>query len=195
MTKKVYLAGPEVFLANAREVLDRKIALTREAGLLPVSPGDLEPPAVDNSWQLGLAISRIDEKLMNSADAIIANLTPFRGIAADPGTCFELGYMIAQGKPAFAYTNQRADNAERTRGFYGGKTACDASGLERGPDGIMIEDMGFVDNLMLHGSIVNHGGSVVVGDAGHDSLYTDMTAFRAVLAIAVAKLSQQPLSG
>ena len=188
MTRKVYLAGPEVLLANAREILDLKIALTREAGLLPVSPGDLEPPSVDNAWQLGLAINRIDEELMNSADAIIANLTPFRGISADPGTCFELGYMIAQGKPAFAYTNQRADNAERTRRFYGGKTARDASGLERGPDGIMIEDMGFADNLMLHGSIVNRGGSVVVGDAGEENLYTDMSAFRAVLEIAAANL-------
>ena len=37
---KVYLAGPEVFLPNAREQLDRKIALTRTAGLVPVSPGD-----------------------------------------------------------------------------------------------------------------------------------------------------------
>jgi nucleoside 2-deoxyribosyltransferase len=188
MTKKVYLAGPEVFLANAREILDLKIALTREAGLVPVSPGDLEPPPIDNAWALGLAISRIDEELMNSADAIIANLTPFRGISADPGTCFELGYMCAQRKPAFAYTNVRADNAERTRGYYGGRTARDAAGLERGEDGIMIEDMGFVDNLMLHGSVVNRGSSVVVGDAGQNSLYTDMAAFRSVLASAAAKL-------
>ena len=42
MTKKVYLAGPEVFLVNARDILDEKIALTREAGLVPVSPGDLD---------------------------------------------------------------------------------------------------------------------------------------------------------
>jgi nucleoside 2-deoxyribosyltransferase len=189
MTKKVYLAGPEVFLANAREILDLKIALTREAGLVPVSPGDLQPPKTQDAWQLGLAISRIDEELMNSADAIIANLTPFRGISADPGTCFELGYMCAQGKAAFAYTNIRADNAERTRRYYGGKTARDAAGRERGPDGIMIEGMGFVDNLMLHGGIVNRGGSVVVGDAAEDRLYTDMAAFRSVLAIAAAKLS------
>ncbi|MGZ2506696.1 nucleoside 2-deoxyribosyltransferase [Rhizobium beringeri] len=44
MTKKVYLAGPEVFLPNAREMLDRKAALAREAGLIPLSPGDLEIP-------------------------------------------------------------------------------------------------------------------------------------------------------
>jgi nucleoside 2-deoxyribosyltransferase len=188
MTKKVYLAGPEVFLVNAREILDEKIALTREAGLVPVSPGDLTPPKTDSARQLGLELSRIDERLMDSADAIIANLTPFRGIAADPGTCFELGYMCAQGKLAFAYTNVRADNAARSRGFYAGATSRDAAGLERGPDGIMIEDMGFIDNLMLHGGVVNRGGTVAVGDAALDRLYTDMTAFKSVLAAAAAKL-------
>ena len=124
---------------------------------------------------------------MDSADAIIANLTPFRGIAADPGTCFELGYMCARGKLAFAYTNVRADNAARSRGFYAGATSRDAAGLERGPDGIIIDDMGFIDNLMLHGGVVNRGGTVAVGDAALDRLYTDMTAFKSVLAAAAAK--------
>jgi nucleoside 2-deoxyribosyltransferase len=188
MTKKVYLAGPEVFLANAREILDAKIALTRQAGLVPVAPGDLAPPRTVNPHELGLAISRIDEQLMDSADAIIANLTPFRGIAADPGTCFELGYMCAQGKPAFAYTNVRADNAERTRAYYGGATARDTAGIERGGDGIMIESMGFIENLMLHGGVLRRDGVVVVGDAPPDRLYTDLTAFRSVLAAAAAKL-------
>ena len=65
MTKKVYLAGPEVFIVNAREILDEKIALTREAGLVPVSPGDLTPPKTDSARQLGLELSRIDERLMD----------------------------------------------------------------------------------------------------------------------------------
>jgi nucleoside 2-deoxyribosyltransferase len=186
--RSVYLAGPEVFLANAREILDIKIALTREAGLIPIAPGDLEHPKTESAWELGLAIARIDEQLMDAADAIIANLTPFRGIAADTGTCFELGYMCAQGKPAFAYTNVRAGNGERTRGYYAGNVTRDDHGLLRGPDGIMIEDMGFVDNLMLHGGVVNRGGAVVVGDAAEGELYTDMTAFRRVLEIAAAKL-------
>ncbi len=52
MPKSVYLAGPEVFLPNAREILDLKAALTREAGLIPVSPGDLEfpRPTASGSW-------------------------------------------------------------------------------------------------------------------------------------------------
>ena len=185
----VYLAGPEVFLFNAREILDLKIALTREAGLVPISPGDLELPKTDSKWELGLAISAIDEKLMNSAGAIIANLTPFRGLAADTGTCFELGYMCAQGKPAFAYSNVKADHGERTRQHFGGAFDIDARGLPRGPDGMLIDDMGFVDNLMLHGGVLNRGGSVVVGDAAPGQELTDMTAFKAVLRIAAQKLS------
>ncbi len=188
MPKSVYLAGPEVFLPNAREILDLKIRLTREAGLTPVSPGDLEFPKTDSKWELGLAISRIDEVLMNSADAIIANLTPFRGIAADTGTCFELGFMCAQGKPAFAYTNVRADHGARTRTHFNGEWYHDADGRPRGPDHLMIEDLGFIDNLMLHGGVVNRGGTVVVGDAPVGAELTDMTAFRRVLEAAVAAL-------
>ena len=195
MPKSVYLAGPEVFLPNAREILDLKIALTREAGLIPVSPGDLEFPRTDSKWELGLAISAIDEKLMHGAHAIIANLTPFRGLAADTGTCFELGFMCAQGKPAFAYTsarpggmessrrkglapdqyvgacpcrqtashfggtcsNVRADHGERTRAHFNGEWYADAEGKPRGPDHILIEDLGFIDNLMLHGGVVRRG--------------------------------------
>ena len=35
---------------------------------------------------------------MDAADAIIANLTPFRGPSADAGTVYELGYMAGRGK-------------------------------------------------------------------------------------------------
>lgn len=188
MPKAVYLAGPEVFLLNAREILDLKIRLTREAGLVPIAPGDLELPKTDSKLELGLAISRIDEELMNRSDAIIANLTPFRGIAADTGTCFELGYMCAQGKAAFAYTNVKADHGERTRGYFNGEWTTDAAGLPRGPDGMLIEDMGFVDNLMMHGGVVNRGGAVVAGDAPKGAEFTDMTAFREILAIAARAL-------
>lgn len=188
MPRSVYLAGPEVFLPNARAILDLKIALTRAAGLTPVSPGDLEFPPTDSKWALGLAISRIDEQLMNSADAIIANLTPFRGLAADTGTCFELGFMCAQGKPAFAYTNVKADHGERTRAHFNGEWYDDSDGRPRGPDHLLIEDLGFIDNLMLHGGVVNRDGIVVVGDAPKGAELTDMTAFKQVLALAAERL-------
>ena len=188
MSVRVYLAGPEVFLPNAREVLDQKIALTKAAGLIPVAPGDLVIPEYPTKKQKGLAISAHDEALMRSADAIIANLTPFRGIHADTGTCFELGFMCALGKPAFSYTNDARGHFERTAEHYDGKIVRDASGRPRGPDGFAVEDFDMIDNLMMHGGVESRGGVVVVGNAQAHALYTDMTAFGQVLAIAAKAL-------
>ncbi|NTJ44776.1 nucleoside 2-deoxyribosyltransferase [Agrobacterium larrymoorei] len=188
MTKKIYLAGPEVFLPNAREVLDAKAQLTREAGFIPLSPGDLEIPAADTKIGHGCNINAVDEGMMLQADAIIANLTPFRGIAADTGTSFELGFMCAQGKAVFAYTNVAADHFTRISKHYGGAIAVDEGGRHRGPDGLSVENFDMVDNLMLHGGILRRGGIVVVRDAAAAELYTDLTAFRECLSIAAAKL-------
>jgi len=114
MTKKIYLAGPEVFLSNARDMLDAKAQLARDAGFTPLSPGDLEIPPADTKTGHGCNINAIDEHMMLEADAVIANLTPFRGIAADVGTSFELGFMCALGKPVFAYTNMAKNHFTRS---------------------------------------------------------------------------------
>ena len=61
-------------------------------------------------------------------------------------------------------------------------------GHERGPDGLALENFGMVENLMLDGGIEARGGVVVVGNAPPDALYTDLTAFERVLAIAAERL-------
>lgn len=189
MSLKVYLAGPEVFLANAREQLDRKIALTRASGLIPLSPGDLAIPPQPTKRQLGLAISAIDERLMNEADAIIANLTPYHGLSADTGTCFELGYMCARGKIAYGYTNVVADMRTRGVRHYDGNVHVDAAGRLRGPDGLMIEDVDMADNLMMQGGIERRGGQVIIHDAAPDALYTDTTAFEICLRLLAERIA------
>lgn len=181
MVTRVYLAGPEVFLANARAQLDRKIALTRAAGLEPVSPGDLAIPPQPTPHEFGLAISAIDEQLMDSAEAIIANLTPFRGIAADPGTVYELGYMCGRGKIAYAYTNVADDHYARTRAWYDGVVERGADNRQRGPDGLSLEDFNMVENLMLDGGVERRGGVVVRHAAADAERYTDTTAFEECL--------------
>ncbi|QCJ00021.1 nucleoside 2-deoxyribosyltransferase [Agrobacterium larrymoorei] len=188
MTKKIYLAGPEVFLPNAREMLDAKALLAREAGFIPLSPGDLQIPPADTKVGHGCNINAIDEQMMLEADAVIANLTPFRGIAADTGTSYELGFMCALGKPVFAYTNIAANHFSRIRDHYVGAVTLGEDGRYRGPDGLSVENFDMVDNLMLHGGILRRGGSVVVGDAQPQDLYTVLTAFRECLVLAAAKL-------
>ena len=48
--------------------------------------------------------------------------------------------------------------------------------------------MGFADNLMHHGGVLNRNGTVVVSDAAEGRLYTDMEAFKSVLAHTVIEL-------
>ncbi len=187
MSIRVYLAGPEVFLPDARGALGRKIALTRAAGLIPVSPGDFTIPPQPTKREFGQAISKIDEDMMDSADAIIANLTPYRGISADTGTCYELGYMCAQKKLAYAYTNVVADHRQRIVDHYRGDVSLDAQGRLRGADGLAVEDVDMVDNLMMQGGVERRGGVVISHDAAADALYTDTTAFEACLRLLAAR--------
>jgi nucleoside 2-deoxyribosyltransferase len=178
---KLYMAGPEVFLPNAREVMKQKAALCQKYGFEAICPGDLDIAPADTKRGFGLAISRVDEEMMDRADGVIANLTPFRGIAADVGTCFELGYMCAQDKLVAAYTNVAAGHFERTLDYYGGKVETAADGHKRSPDGLSVEDFDMIDNLMMHGGVERRGGPVVVHNAAPDALYSDLTAFEECL--------------
>ena len=56
MTKRVYLAGPDVFLANAREIGARKRAICERHGLVGVFPAD-EEGACDPALPLAEQVS------------------------------------------------------------------------------------------------------------------------------------------
>lgn len=185
---RAYLAGPEVFLPNAREILDRKIALARSFGFTPVSPGDLTVPETETKRQRGLAISAINESMMLGADLIIANLTPFRGVAADIGTAFELGFMCARGCPAFAFSNSTKSHFERVSRFYGDSLYLDDDGRYRGTDGMALENFDMADNLMLDGGIEKRNGTIITREVEADRLFVDLTAFEECLEVAAERL-------
>jgi len=191
MTLKLYVAGPEVFLPNAREIMDRKTALARQYGFEALCPGDLDIPPSDTKKGFGLAISKVDEEMMDQSDAVIANLTPFRGIAADVGTCFELGYMCARGKLVAAYTNVTENHYERVLAYYGGKVERGPDGYLRGPDGLSVEDFDMFDNLMLHGGVERRGGHIAIHKAAPDRLYTDLTGFEECLKALFTKAKER----
>src|SRR6476659_10126327 len=115
---RIYLAGPEVFLPDARAIGAEKCRLAAEAGLEGAFPLDSQldlahlPPA-----KQARAISLANEGLMRSCDGIVANLTPFRGVSMDSGTAFEVGFMQALGRPMAGYTNVTPDYAARARAF------------------------------------------------------------------------------
>ena len=191
MAKSVYLAGPEVFLANAREVGARKRAICERHGLVGVFPGD-EEDACDPtllSAEQGLAISRAMERTMQSCDAMIVNVTPFRGPSADVGSAYEMGFMRALGRPIFAYANDTRSFLDRVAAFCGG-VRVRPTGEHEDPDGMAIEAFGLHDNLMLAGGVIASGGCIVAEDAVYAERYTSLAAFERCVARAAAALLQ-----
>src|ERR1700761_1272376 len=163
MTKRVYLAGPEVFLPNAREIGAQKRAICERHGLIGVFPTDDEPvpdPSTPPTEQ-GLAISRAMERAMRSCDAMVVNLTPFRGPSADVGSAYEMGFMRALGRPIFAYTNDDRPLFDRVVELCGGTVRERPIGVHEDSDGMAIESFTLRDNLMLEGGVIASGGCLV----------------------------------
>jgi nucleoside 2-deoxyribosyltransferase len=105
---------------------------------------------------------------------LIANLTPFRGPSADVGTVFEIGFMRALGRPVFGWSNEGRLFAERTRTLenLGADASTDAEGL-------LIEDFGLMDNLMIDSAITASGGLFVRGEIAVSKRWADLGAFEA----------------
>ena len=176
---RIYLAGPEVFLPEARAVGAEKCRLAAEVGLQGAFPLDAQldlaalPPA-----EQARRISQANESLMRSCDAIIANLTPFRGVSMDSGTAFEVGFMQALGRPMAGYTNVTADYTMRARAFQArGPLTMDSDR----PD-LEIEDFGLAENLMIEVAIAASGGRVVRREVPKGAELTDLAAFAQCLA-------------
>src|SRR6201994_2797999 len=153
---KIYLAGPDVFLPTPTNGGRQKEALAPRHGLVGLYPLDnaVNPSAPDAS----LAIFKGNEAMMDAADAIIANLTPFRGPGADGGTVYELGYMAGRGKPCFGYSNDPSTYAERVR-LFGEVTAREGQLVDA--TGLVVEDFGLADNLMMIHALGREGGALV----------------------------------
>ena len=177
---KIYLAGPDVFLTDAIEIGRRKAAICARHGLIGLHPLDnsVDLTAADAS----LAIFKGNEAMMDAADAIIANLTPFRGPSADAGTVYELGYMAGRGKLCFAYSNDPAVYAERVARSF--DVTQSAGGHLLDGDGLTIEDFGLPDNLMMIHTLDLHGARLVMPRQASADIWHDLTSFEACVALA-----------
>ncbi len=147
----VYLAGPDQWAPNAADLMERKRHILEAAGLEPLD-GRGRFVIEDEKTEIAAreiyadALARIRQ-----ADAVIANLTPWRGAGCDPGAAFECGFAAALGKPVFAYMNvmseEEAELRERVDLLFGAQLSED--GAWRDADGAEIEDFGLPENLML----------------------------------------------
>jgi nucleoside 2-deoxyribosyltransferase len=127
--------------------------------------------------------------MMIDADAIIANLTPFRGASADPGTVYELGYMAGRGKLCLGYSNDPSCYADRVRGFTG-VVARDGRLIDAG--GLTVEDFGLSDNLMMVHALDLHGGALVTPKQAPADIWHDLACFEICVRMAAERLAALP---
>lgn len=89
--KRIYLAGPEVFFPaqDHRTIVSEEKRILSEYGF-GLEPLDTNLAFAENELKpdRGFRDYRANRDLMDSCNAAIANLTPFRGISADPGSVF-----------------------------------------------------------------------------------------------------------
>ena len=180
---QIYLAGPDVFLPDAIAIGRRKGEICAAHGLTGLYPLDnkVDLSAADAS----LTIFKGNEAMMDAADAIIANLTPFRGAGADPGTVYELGYAAGRGKLCLGYSNDPTTYAERVRHF---TAVTSRDGHLVDADGLTVEDFGLSDNLMLVHALDCYGYALVTPREPPADIWHDFTAFETCVQLAAERL-------
>jgi nucleoside 2-deoxyribosyltransferase len=184
---RVYLAGPDVFFPNAEEWARRKKATCERHGLTGVSPLDGLPdePSAWGTLPLWRKIAMRNEAHIRSCQAVIANLTPFRGPSADVGTVYEVGFARALGLKLFGYATTTEMFLPRTLAALGDHKQQQPDGSWRDGDGLLVEQFGLFDNLMIEGGIEAAGGMLLTGDADR---WSDLTLFERCVADAATQL-------
>jgi nucleoside 2-deoxyribosyltransferase len=180
----IYLAGPDVFLPDAVEIGQRKVEICARHGLIGHYP--LDNPVDLTAGDASLRIYQGLEAMMDACGAIIANLTPFRGPGADPGTVFELGYMAARGKFCLGYSNDPTSYADRVRRF---SAVTSRDGHLTDTDGLTVEDFSLNDNLMMVHGLDVHGAPLVLPRERPQNIWHDLTAFELCVAMAAKRFA------
>lgn len=149
MPLHLYLAGPDVFRPQPVAHGEALKQLCAEFGFTGLYPLDNAIAPQANGPATAAEIYRQNIALIDSADAVIANVADFRGHEPDSGTCFEIGYAVARGKDVWCYNVPDVPLLAQVPNTQG----SDA-------DGWTVEDFGLPRNLMIACS-----SRLVVGDA------------------------------
>jgi len=173
---KIYLAGPDVFLPDAIQLGRRKQELCERHGHLGLFPLDNTVDA--SAPTASMEIFRGNSAMMDTADAIIANLTPFRGPSADAGTVYELGYMAGCGKLCFGYSNDPLNYIDRVAKL---QPLVGKVGALVDAQGLIVEDFRLADNLMIVHALELHGAPLVIARTAPADPWHDLSTFEICL--------------
>jgi len=144
---EIYLAGPEVFLPDPLARAAELKAICERLGAIGRFPLDNQGNVLDTDPDvMARNISHADEALVASCDALVANMTPFRGPSMDPGTCYEMGLAKGLGKLVVGYTTDWRPLAQKVALV---TTLTQSPDGMRDADGNLCRDFGLIDNLMM----------------------------------------------
>lgn len=188
---KLYLAGPDVFLPNASELGKIKRELCQQYGFIGLFPLDNEVPTTTGE-ALSKAVFDGNIAMLNEADAIVANLTPFRGVSADVGTAFEIGYGFACRKKIYGYSNVRTAFIDRIQNSISGALQRGEDRRLYAADGLAVEEFDHFDNLMIAEALSYTGGDIVLPTSAVNDLWQDMQTFERCLRHVQATVSASP---
>ncbi len=186
---RVYLAGPDVFLPDPAEWAARKKAVCARHGLDGVTPMDAlaDEPAAWAALPRWRQLALRNEAHIRGCVAVIANLTPFRGPSADVGTVYEVGFARALGLAVFGYATVATPFLDRTLAICGPGATADADGAWWDGHGLLVEQFGLFDNLMIEAGLIGSGGALLVEDVPPGQGWRDLAVFeRCVAAVAAA---------
>jgi len=136
VTPRVYLAGPEVFHPHHARIFAEREAMCQQYDLKALVP-------LDNKAVTAIEIYRANVRLLDRCDAVIANITPFRGPHCDVGTAWEIGYAVARRKPIFGFSESSESLLHRAAGDR------QKSRVKLDDIGMLVEDFGLRENLMI----------------------------------------------
>lgn len=133
---KVYIAGPDVFRADAKQFFDNVRAVCKDLGITPLIPLDNDVKGTGETAAGLIYAGNI--AMIEEADAIVANISAFRGVSCDPGTAFEIGFAAALKKRIALYSRDTTQLKQRTERHVQSYTLYP-----------LIEDFGLAENLMI----------------------------------------------
>lgn len=130
-TKKIYIAGFDVFDTDALKIADYYKEICFNNGFIGLFPGD-------NEKEEAKEIFEANKNLIKECDIVVANLNNFRGYCMDEGTAYELGYADALGKILYGYMLDTTD----MKNYIPNNNFIDENGF-------IVEDFGYPRNLMI----------------------------------------------
>lgn len=164
---KIYLAGPSVFHPESARIAQLMKNMCEESGSIGLYPLDNEisPHEGPNAkFAMGLAIFCANTEMIDECDAVVADLSPFRGPSADVGTVWEIAYAHGKGKIITGFTtshqnyrNRVIDNeirdAKPSRYEKMDEDGLTLDNITYDSGNLSVEDFDMQDNLMITGSI------------------------------------------